>query len=178
MRKIKTNTVYESIKSDCLFQKQFEQWEVSDWNKDIPPFFKRLNQIKDDRSFVILATSVLDYQIDRFLKAFIPKSEILVNDKITLATKINIIHAFNLIPDHFPLMLNNLRNIRNDFAHNLNIDGFDDAHKSEKLPTHIEEMKRLWNKFENNMCYWSINQPFKINVQRFMEHFYRGFKSF
>jgi len=162
MKQTKSNSIYESEKDNCLFVKQFEQWETLDWNKDIPPFFKRLNQIKDDRSFVILATSVIEYQIDRFLKAFIPKCEILVNDKTNLSTKVNIIQAFNLIPEHFPLMLNNIRNIRNDFAHNLNIDGFDDAHKSEKLLAHIDEMKCLWHKFENDMCYWSSGKPIRL----------------
>jgi hypothetical protein len=159
MKKQKLISVYKSIKGTCLFSEQFAIWEKSEWNDDLPPFFNRLNKIDDDRSFVILATSVLEYQIDRFLKFFIPNYQVLINDKTNLVTKINLIRAFNLIPEHFPDMLDNIRNIRNDFAHNLKIDSFIDANESEKLPGHIEEMRRLWDKFQNDMIYWKENEP-------------------
>ncbi|MBF04964.1 MAG: hypothetical protein CMP76_16920 [Flavobacterium sp.] len=162
MKKKKAFSVYKSDNRKCLFPEQFELWERSDWNDDLPPFFKRLNNIEDDRSFVILATSVLEYQIDRFLKAFIPNHQILINDKTNLFTKINLIRAFNLIPEHFPDMLDNIRKIRNDFAHNLKIDSFNDANESEKLPGHIEEMRRLWDKFQNDMCYWQNDKPLRL----------------
>ena len=178
MKKPETNSVYESEKESCLFPKQYEQWEKSDWNKDIPPFFDRLDKIEDDRSFIILATSVLEYQIDRFLKVFIPKSDILLKDRTGFAAKIDILQAFNLIPEHFPLILNNLRNIRNDFAHNLNIDRFDDAPKSQKLPTHIEEMKSLWKKFENDMCYWSSGKPLRFMFKDLFKVSLEGLRCF
>jgi hypothetical protein len=162
MKKKKAISVYKSDKRKCLFPEQFDLWERSDWNDDLPPFFKRLNKIEDDRSFIILATSVLEYQIDRFLKAFIPNHQILINDKTNLVTKINLIRAFNLIPEHFPDMFDNIRNIRNDFAHNLKIDSFNDANESEKLPGHIEVMRRLWDKFQNDMCYWQKDKPLRL----------------
>lgn len=162
MEKKKNHSVYISGKEECLFPQQFDLWEKSDWNDDLPPFFKRLNKIEDDRSFIILATSVLEYQIDRFLKAFIPKHQILVNDKTNLVTKINIIRAFNLIPEHFPDMLDVLRNIRNDFAHNLKIDSFENENESEKLPLHIGEMRRFWNTFQKDMCYWTEGKPLRL----------------
>lgn len=155
MNKKKKYSVYISYKENCLFPEQFDSWESFDWNDDMPPYFKRLNKINDDRSFVILACSVMENQIDRFLKTFIPKSEILIKENTNLNNKILLIQAFNLIPPHFLLIMNTIRNIRNDFAHNLNIDSFSDSEKSKKMPTHIKEMKRLWEKFENDMCYWN-----------------------
>lgn len=158
----KEYSVYISNKKNCLFTKQFESWERFDWNDDMPPYFKRLNEINDDRSFVILACSVMEYQIDRFLNTFIPKPEILINDNTNLNNKILLIQAFNLIPPHFPLIMNTVRNIRNDFAHNLNIDSFSDSEKSKKLPGHITEMKRLWEKFRNDMCYWNKGDSLRL----------------
>jgi len=46
MSKKKSHSVYESKKRDCLFHKQFDLWEKSNWNVDLPPFFKRLNNLK------------------------------------------------------------------------------------------------------------------------------------
>lgn len=161
----KPHSVYVSLKDDCLFQKQFELWEGRDMNEDLPPFFKRLNKIEDDRSFVILATSVIEYQIDRFLQCYIPDHQILINDKTNLVTKINLIRAFRLIPNHFPNMLDCLRNIRNDFAHNLSIDSFEDSEKSEKLPTHLKDLDRLWHMFESDMCYWKEGKPMRLKFK-------------
>ncbi len=162
MKNTKEYSVYISNKNNCLFTKQFESWELFDWNVDMPPYFKRLNEINDDRSFVILACSVMEYQIDRFLKNFIPKADILINNNTNLNNKILIIQAFNLIPPHFAQIMNVLRNIRNDFAHNLKIDSFSDAEKSEKLPEHIDEMDRLWNKFKRDMCYWHNGDSLRL----------------
>lgn len=162
MKKKKIISVFKCDEGKCLFPEQFELWERSDWNNDLPPFFDRLNKIEDDRSFIILATSVLEYQIDRFLIAFIPNHHILINDRTNLVSKINIIKAFNLFPDHLLGMLDNIRNIRNDFAHNLKIDSFNDACESEKLPKHIEVMKNFWNEFDEDMCYWQENKPLRL----------------
>lgn len=158
----KGHSVYISNKNNCLFKEQFDSWERFDWNEDMPPYFERLNEISDDRSFVILACSVMEYQIDRFLKTFIPKPEILINENTNLNNKVLIIQAFNLIPPHFVQIMNTIRNIRNDFAHNLNIDSFSDSEKSEKLPKHIAEMKRLWEKFKNDMCYWNEGESLRL----------------
>ena len=87
-------SVYKSRTGNCLFTEQFDFWESCDWNEDLPEFFDRLNEIKDDRSFVILASSVLEYQIDRFLKEFIPNHKVLINDRTNLVTKINLIKKF------------------------------------------------------------------------------------
>lgn len=157
--KKKIISVYIDNKGVCLFPEQFDFWENPDFKNDLPPFFKRLNKIKDDRSFIILATSVLEYQIERFLKVFIPDYQTLVNERTNLATKINIIKAFKLIPEHFPKMLHNIKNIRNDFAHNLKIDSFDDANESKDLQKNIKEMRDLWEKFNADMCYWHENDP-------------------
>lgn len=155
-------SVFISNEDNCLFEEQFDLWIRDDWNDDIPPFFKRLNKVTDDRSFVILATSVLEYQIERFLKVFIPKYEILINDYTNLSTKINIIKAFNLIPPQFGEMCDIIKNIRNDFAHNLKIDNFDDADKSKKLPKNLLKLKEKWFEFESDMCYWSLEKPIRL----------------
>lgn len=158
----KTHSVYISLNNDCLFPRQFDLWNDSDWNNDMPPFFKRLNIIEDDRSFVILAASVLEYQVDRFLNVFIPNSKAIINDNTNLSTKVKLIKAFNLIPPHFIEMLDCLRNIRNDFAHDLNIDSFKETQKSNKLQTHIKDLEKLWEMFKNDMCYWSDGKPLRL----------------
>jgi hypothetical protein len=151
-KKPKLVSVYQSKDGKCLFTKQFDFWESSNWNEDLPPFFDRLNAIEDDRSFIILASAVLEYQINNFLKAFIPNYDILIETNLVM--KIKLIKAFNIIPGHFPDMFDNIRCIRNDFAHNLKIDSFNDLEKSEKLKKHVENMKKLWGEFQEDMYYY------------------------
>ncbi|WCM42957.1 hypothetical protein MG290_04565 [Flavobacterium sp. CBA20B-1] len=148
---------------DCLFKSQFDFWKEVEWNNDLPQYFERLNNIDDDRSFVILATTVLEYQIDRFLKIIIPKHEVLVDNNTALNTKIRIIKAFNLIPSQFLEMINLIKNIRNDFAHNLAFDNFKDVPKSEnKLLRNIEQMKEYWNKYSHEMVYWEKDEKIRM----------------
>lgn len=148
----KYTSVYIGSKDKSLFNEQFDFWKYIEWNKDMPQYFKRLNKINDERSFVILSASLLEYQIDKFLKTFIPKYQILVNDNTNLNTKINIIDAFNLIPSQFIQMSNCIRNIRNKFAHSLEIDSFSELELSK--PELVKELKRLWKKFELDMSCW------------------------
>jgi hypothetical protein len=158
----KKNSVYIAKEDNCLFTEQFAFWNKSDWNNDIPPYFKRLNKINDDRSFVILALAVLEYQIDRFLKAFIPKYDVLIKSNTNISTKIDIIKAFNLIPTHIVDMVDLLRNIRNVFAHYLEIDGFEDEKKSKKLPNYILLMKEYKIEYNTEMPYWKDGEPIRL----------------
>jgi hypothetical protein len=153
MRKEK-HSFFISLKNDCLFNTQFEFWDGMDWNKDVPVYFKRLNEIKDDRSFVILATSVLEYEIDRFLNNFIPDPEIIIKENTSLAMKINLIKAFRIIPPHICMVADLIKNIRNEFAHNLKIDSFKDADNSKVLPKLLIKMEEIWKQFELDMCYY------------------------
>ena len=156
------NSVYIAKVDNCLFTEQFAFWNKSDWNNDIPPYFKRLNKINDDRSFVILALTVLEYQIDRFLKTFIPKYDVLIKSNTNISTKIDIIKAFNLIPPQIVDMIDLLRNIRNIFAHYMEIDSFDDEKKSKKLPNYILSMKKYKLEYHSEMPYWENNKPIRL----------------
>ena len=156
------NSVYLAKEDNCLFIEQFALWNKSDWNEDIPPYFKRLNKINDDRSFVILAVAVLEYQIDRFLKTFIPKYDILIKSNTNISAKINIIEAFNLIPPHIIDMVNLLRDIRNVFAHYLEIDDFEDEKKSKRLPNYILLMKKYKLEYHSEMPYWNNGKPIRL----------------
>ena len=156
------NSVFIAKEDNCLFTEQFAIWNKSDWNNDIPPYFKRLNKINDDRSFVILALAVLEYQIDRFLKAFIPKYDVLIKSSTNISTKIDIIKAFNLIPTQIVDMVDLLRNIRNIFAHNLEIDGFEDEKKSKKPPNYILLMREYKLEYHSEMPYWEDGKPIRL----------------
>jgi len=148
--------VFKAQENDsCLFQEQFELWENPLKNRqELPEWYDRLNKLEDDRSFVILSVTIIEYQIDKFLETLIPKSQILITDKTGIFQKIKTIEAFNLIPNHFIEMIDIMRIIRNDFAHNFEIDNFEDFKKTSKLSKHVGDMQKMWKRFEEDMAYW------------------------
>jgi len=177
--KEKYHNIYTAIGDDCLFPKQFANWEDFVWdNKKYPAFYKRLNNIEDDRSFVILAMNVLEGQIDKFLDQFIPEPQILFNDRTNLVSKIKIIQAFKLLPPQFFEMFDVLRNIRNFFAHNLEIDGFDENLGQQKLSVHIETMHKIWKEYELDMGYWKQNRPTRLMFKDLWNVCFRGLHVF
>ena len=156
MSREKKHSVYEAKTGTCLFTKQFDEVVHDNWNTDIAHYFKRLNKIKDERSFVILASTVLEYQLDSFLKLFIPESQILVNEKTNFDSKIKIIRAFNLIPPQLINIAELIKNIRNQFAHDLYLDKFEDGKKTEKLPKLLKLLDNYWTQYEDDMTYNKI----------------------
>ena len=156
MKKENYKSVYIGTEGESLFTKQFDFWKYIEWNKDMPKYFQRLNKVEDERSFAILSASLLEYQFDKFLKEFIPEYKILVNKNTNFSTKINIVAAFNLIPKQFIIMSNLIRNIRNNFAHNLEVDNF--LQLEDLKPCLINEMRQLWTKYEIDMNFWKSDK--------------------
>jgi hypothetical protein len=167
--------VFTSLKRDCLFQEQFVEWDPRDWNKDMPDFFRRLNRLKDDRAFVILAHTVLEYEIDRFLRIFIPKPDIILNN-ITFFGKVNLIRAFQLIPPDLIKIAEVINNIRNCFAHELNVDSFEEAENTGQMSAHISEMKRLWKKYKYDMNYYQEGGELRLMYKDLWSVALEGFR--
>lgn len=159
---MKKKSIFRCDKDNCLFPEQFDNVDITISNKEIPLLFKRLNKIDDDRSFVILATSIVENQIDNFLVSFIPNHKVLLDKTTNLNSKIKYIKAFNLIPEQFPEMLDLIKKIRNEFAHNLRIDSLKDLNKSEKTNQLINQMCKIWEQYKDEMTYWDKKKELRL----------------
>lgn len=177
-KKIKLHFV-ETEPSKALFYKPFKNWDKnSDWNKDIPQYFQRLNKIKDDRSFVILAATVLEYQVERFLKLFIPEYQILITLNTSFDFKLKIVRAFKLIPPQIINTAELIKNIRNEFAHNQDLDDFNDADKSSILKSHLDLLDKYWNKYEDEMVYYKTDPIYVHKFKDLWRKSLEGFRSY
>lgn len=170
-----TRNIYEDHDGKCLFPDQFDLWIHPDWGEEMPKYFQRLNAIKDDRSFVILAISVLEYRIDKFIELILPNPKKLLDSRTSISKKLDIIGAFNYIPKHFLDITDLLRLIRNDFAHDLSIDSFDDANKHPKLLNRLDLLDKFWKKFESDMVEWSEEKPIRIKFKDLWQVCIEGF---
>lgn len=173
-------TFWKSSPDKCLFWEPIHSTKPSDWNKYMPPYFQRLNKLEDEMAFVILAANVLENEVDNFLKVFIPKYRLIIKENTGFNKKLELIRAFRLIPPQIIEFAECIRKIRNVFAHNSEIDNFNDLIKSDKLSKHIVVLDRLWDSYESEMTYGKINDTyrdkFKDIWRKSLEGFF-GFKS-
>lgn len=133
---------FEGKESESAFSKPFFSWdEFQRSNEEMPEFYRRIEQSGDDRSYVILTAIVLENQYDAFLQILVPGFKALRDSKgFGFSLKIELLRAFRLIPPLIPRCADCVRQIRNDFAHRLEID------KIERInPEHIDRAKRLYN---------------------------------
>ena len=170
---------WETETSKALFYQPFKYWDKnSDWNEDIPPYFERLNKLKDDRSFVILAATVLEYQVERFLKCFIPEYQVLITPNTSFDFKLKIVRAFRLIPPQIINSAELIKNIRNEFAHNQDLDNFNDVEKSSSLKNQIDLLDKYWRKYEDEMIYFKINPSCVNKFKDLWRKSLEGFRSY
>lgn len=179
MNKKKKFHFWETESSRALFYQPFKYWDKnSDWNKDIPPFFDRLNKLRDDRSFVILAATVLEYQVERFLKCFIPEYQVLITPNTSFDFKLKIVRAFRLIPPQIINSAELIKNIRNEFAHNQDLDNFNDVEKSSSLKRQVDLLDKCWSKYEDDMIYFKIDPKCVNKFKDLWRKSLEGFRSY
>jgi hypothetical protein len=170
---------HETDPTKALFHKPFANWDKDDdWNKNVPGYFKRLNKLTDDRAFVILAATILEYQIDSFLKCFVPDYKSLISDTTNFDLKIRIIKSFRLVPPQIIESADLIRKIRNEFAHNLQIDNFTDATEQSKLKKHLVSLDRICNEYKDEMYYSSNNPTYTKKFKDVWRRSFSGFRSY
>jgi hypothetical protein len=133
---------FEGKDGESAFSKPFLSWdEFHRSNEEMPEFYRRIEQSGDDRSYVILTAIVLENQYDAFLTILIPGFKALRDNKdFGFSLKIELLRAFRFIPPLIPRCADCVRQIRNDFAHKLEIDRIDGI-----KPEHLERAKGLYN---------------------------------
>jgi len=179
MNKKKFTHFWETEPHKALFHQPFGYWEKNDdWNKDIPQYFQRLNKINDDRSFVILASTVLEYQVDRLLMCFIPEYQILIKPNTSFDFKLNIVRAFRLLPPQIINSAELIKNIRNEFAHNQDLDNFTDVTKSKTLKEHTNRLDKIWKKYEADMVYYKLESTYLKKFKDVWRKALEGFRSY
>lgn len=175
MTKEKTKHFYQSQDGQCIFPDQIDLWIKPDW-ENMPEYFQRINSIEDDRSYIILAASVLELRIEKFLFVVFPNPKVLIDNRTSFYRKLELVKAFNFIPTHFIEIADLLRQIRNDFAHSYVIDSLSEADKIAKLPEKLLDMGKLWHKYKSEMIYWKEGKPLRFQYKDLWRVCIEGFK--
>jgi hypothetical protein len=97
----------------------------------MPDLFQKVKSSGDDRSRSILVNLILEYLTDILLSHLIKNYERFVKDNKNLSfyLKLSLLNSFDLLPDQVFTSINCLREIRNKFAHRLDIVSLSDLDK-------------------------------------------------
>ena len=142
-----------------LKQPFFELTDFTKWNNEMGKFYERVNETKDERSFVLLMSLIVEFHIDSIIRAFFPgNKEILINKDLTLSLKINMLKSLKILPESIFKFADLVRKIRNEFAHNIEIDKIIeliDYTKGKKL---INQLNNFCRKYDDYLKYSKYEQ--------------------
>ena len=115
-----------------LFVQPFENiGEADKQNREGQRLYKKLEETKDDRSKVLVAALIVEYEINKILEMIFRKpKKIIENRDVSFALKIDLIEGLGLIPQHIIDCADAVRTVRNKYAHELDIDSLSNLDKA------------------------------------------------
>jgi len=121
-------------KSSTLFYKPLPIIsDLGDWNSQVPEFFQRIEKSGDDRSYAILSAIIVEHHVIRMLKLIMPRfDDFAKNHESSFSMKLDLLRSLSFIPEHLLVCGDAVRIVRNEFAHNLDIESLDGIRQSTK----------------------------------------------
>ncbi len=120
---------FEGQKGESFFY-QFKTWCLpkefqEDLQKSVDDMLQKVSDLKDDRLLVLIASLIIENAIDELLKAIIPDyKKVKENKDFTFSMKIELAKALRFIPSWILGCADFIRGLRNNFAHDLHVDSF------------------------------------------------------
>ncbi len=114
-------------KGETLFSEPFPLVsDVGEWNSQMPAFFHRVERSGDDRSYAIISAILVEYQVDRILKLIMPGfRRFAENRDVTFSMKLSLLKSLSLIPEQFIAWADAIRTVRNEFAHDIQVESLE-----------------------------------------------------
>jgi hypothetical protein len=96
---------------------------------DASALLKKVHDAGDERSMVLVSAMMCETYIDRLLSILLPKYSRLLDDSanFTFSTKIKLLESFEIVPLHLTRAADLVRQVRNEFAHNLKVSSLSDV---------------------------------------------------
>jgi hypothetical protein len=119
---------YEGVEGHTLFHKPYLNVLLSEEHEKTKALLDRLGAHKDDRSWALMAALVCEANLDRMLSAIYPRyEEDFAQARTAFDLKIKLLQAQSLIPLFITQAASLVKDVRNEFAHKLDIDTLDDV---------------------------------------------------
>jgi hypothetical protein len=124
----------------------------------IATYFKHISQLNDDRLLVLTAELLLENTVDNYLSQIMPtyKKSLGDNRDFTFSLKIAVAKGLKLSPPRFFNSIDLVREIRNEFVHNLEVKTLDNV-----KPENINKIKVYLELFEGKTSDRNLQEQFK-----------------
>lgn len=97
---------------------------------ELPHLFRRIEKAGDERSLAIMTALIVENRVDEILRVFMTGYDDLAKNKdFTMSMKTGLLSAMRMFPKHIIACADVVRQIRNDFAHNLEKESFDNVER-------------------------------------------------
>ncbi|MCX5880638.1 MAG: hypothetical protein NTU74_02160 [Deltaproteobacteria bacterium] len=122
----------------ALFKRPFP---VQESNTDAKGLLQKSAKAGDERSLSLVSALTTEYYVDKVLRSFIPGYNSLCKeaDNFTFSVKIKLLKALKLVPSHIIRAAEIIRQTRNAFAHDINIDSLEDL-DDKKIISKMKDM--------------------------------------
>jgi len=138
----------------------------TEWNKELPKRVAYFNESSEERNGVTYLALFVEIELFRIIKIIFPDfSKYLGNANFSSA--INYLRSFKLIPDHILDAAKCIKDIRNEFAHNINIVQLSDLEGQkmiEKLNEFVDTYQGDYNYFKSEDTLLSRYKTVCMNI--------------
>lgn len=100
---------------------------MAEFQGELDNYWAHYKDLADERAVVLVGALCVEDCLDRMINAFFPASMVLhENRDFSFSLKIDLVHACKLIPSRILHHCDLVRKLRNDFAHNLQLQTLSD----------------------------------------------------
>lgn len=132
-----------------LFKNAVVDHRINEAMKAFQNTSNALEQAQDDRALAVVYALAVEGALDRAIRAFCPGYDRLVENRdVTFSVKVEILESLALIPPHILRAIEPVRQIRNEFGHNLEITRFNDLQRKRlaSIDSHLEKLTPGFNR--------------------------------
>jgi len=110
-----------SEKRDCILPEVVvELDDFTEWGDDIPKRLAYFNKSNDERNSVTYLALFVEQELFRAIKILFPDANKHLPN-LNFSQSINFLRSFRIIPDHILAAAKCVKDIRNEFAHNIEV---------------------------------------------------------
>lgn len=157
MKQIKS--FFEDHENQSILKKwngENQEQIIRKWNDEVPKHVENFNNYKEDRNAVIYFALFIENEVDKIILILFPDFDFYFSKKSTfISQKLKILDSFKLFPKQILKSARCINNIRNEFAHNIKIENFDDLESLEgkRKKDTINSLITLTNEYEGDYNY-------------------------
>ncbi|MWB96228.1 hypothetical protein GON26_17840 [Flavobacterium sp. GA093] len=129
---------------------------TKNWNQEVPKHVENFNLYTEDRNAVIYFALFVEYHVNKMVEILMPDFDSLIGiSKSPISLKINLLDSFKLLPKQIFEAARCINNIRNEFAHEINMVNLEDLNSlpNDRKKKTVDKLLYLTTEYEGDYQY-------------------------